>query len=302
MSERHRRVLSAKFSPVQPTRNEPISGPATVSRQNRGSEPTDPGSAERPWTRIGLYGIDFDPVTESDLIAHIFTSLDRGVGGRIVTPNVDIMRIVRKSDEARSLVSHSDIVVADGMPLLWAGRIARTPFPARVPGSDLIWSLSGAAADHGRSVYLLGGDTGVPEKAATKLRERFDGLVIAGTDSPPFGFDKSDEGIAATVANVVAAKPDIVFVGLGFPRQERLMVTLAEAVPSAWFLGCGASIPFVAGTLNRAPEWMRRSGLEWVHRLASEPRRLFARYVLHDAPFAARLLTHATATRLRREP
>src|SRR5262249_33214995 len=163
---------------------------------------------------------------------------------RIVTPNVDILRVIRRDPAARSLVTGSDVVVADGMPLLWGARAAGTPLPARVPGSDLIWSLSAAAAEHGRTIYLLGGDTGVPERAAEVLRGRSPGLTVAGTDSPPFGFDRTTDGVAAAVGRAVAAKPDIVFVGLGFPRQERLMVALAAALPGTWLLGCGASIPF----------------------------------------------------------
>jgi len=178
--------------------------------------------------------------------------------------------------------------------------VAGTPLPARVPGSDLIWSLSAAAAAAGRTIYLLGGETGVPEKAAEVLRGRYPGLGVAGTDSPPYGFDRSPEAVEAVLANLTAAKPDVVFVGMGFPRQERLIATLTAALPAAWFLGCGASIPFVAGTLRRAPVWMQNAGVEWLHRLVSEPRRLFSRYVRHDAPYAARLMGGAVRTRMRR--
>jgi N-acetylglucosaminyldiphosphoundecaprenol N-acetyl-beta-D-mannosaminyltransferase len=92
-----------------------------------------------------------------------------------------------------------------------------------------------------------------------------------------------------------------VYVGLGFPKQERLIASLMPALPSAWFIGCGAAIGFAAGTVNRAPEWMRQSGLEWTHRLISEPRRLFRRYIVHDLPYAAGLLACAAAVRVRGE-
>ena len=253
-----------------------------------------------PWPRVALAGIGFDACTEAELIAYVMGALDMGAGGRIVTPNVDILRVIRRDAAARALVTGSDVIVADGMPLLWGARAAGTPLPARVPGSDLIWSLSAAAAERGRTIYLLGGDSGVPERAAEVLRARHPGLTVAGTDSPPFGFDKTAAGVAEAVANAAATKPDIIFVGLGFPRQERLMLALAAAMPGAWLLGCGASIPFVAGTLRRAPAWMQRLGIEWLHRLASEPRRLFVRYVWHDLPYAARLLAGSLRTRLRR--
>src|SRR5690606_10982512 len=134
---------------------------------------------------------------------------------------------------------NASLVLADGMPLVWASRLAARPrtgsiggraLPARVAGSDLIWSLTEAAAGAGRTVYLLGGAPGtpsVPERAAEVLRSRHPDLRIAGVDSPPYGFDSTPSGTAEVVASVKAAKPDLVFVGLGFPRQERLIATLS---------------------------------------------------------------------------
>lgn len=226
-------------------------------------------------------------------------ALAENKGGRIVTPNVDVLRQAARSPEVRELIDASSLVVADGMPVLWAARMAGQPLPGRVPGSDLIWSLSAAAATHGRSIYLLGGAAGVPEQAATVLQQRHPELKVAGTDSPPFGFDADPARLAATVERVRAAGPDLVFVGLGFPRQERVIARLAEALPNAWHLGCGAAIPFVAGVQHRAPVWMQRSGLEWAHRLANEPTRLFRRYVIEDGPFAARMLAGALIKRQR---
>lgn len=272
--------------------------PATLSVPSQTR--IQPAVRDGGWQRVRLGGVDFDACTEPQLVDFVMGALDAGAGGCIVTPNVDILRVARRDPDARALVNAAQVVVADGMPLLWAARVAGTPLPARVPGSDLIWSLSAAAAATGRSIFLLGGDTGVPERAADVLRARYPGLTVAGTSSPPYGFDRSPAGVDAVVSDLVAAKPDIVFVGMGFPRQERLIATLTGVLPAAWFLGCGASIPFVAGTLQRAPEWMQKGGVEWLHRLASEPRRLFRRYVQHDAPYAARLMGSAVRTRIRR--
>ena len=247
-------------------------------------------------------GVGFDPLTEREVVAHVAATWERGEGGVIVTPNVDIVRQAARSPYAARLVAGAALVLADGMPLIWASRLAgrrtrartcRRVLPARVAGSDLIWSLCESAAGHGRSVYLLGGAPGVPERAAEVLAARFPGLTVAGTDSPPYGFDEAAGGLAAVTAAAKAAKPDLVFVGLGFPRQERLIASLAAELPTSWFVGCGASIAFAAGAVPRAPRWMRRTGLEWLHRLAAEPRRLFRRYILHDAPYALRLLGQA---------
>lgn len=247
-----------------------------------------------------MYGLAFDAITEPQLVAHVVAAARRGEGGRIVTPNVDIVRLARRDDAARGFVTRSSLVVADGMPLVWASRIAGSPLPARVAGSDLIWSLSAAASGHGQSVYLLGGDAGVPQRAADTLRSRYRGLAVVGASSPPYGFDVAEETLAPVLAGVVEARPHIVFVGLGFPKQERLIDRLAPLLPAAWFVGCGGAIAFAAGVVSRAPRWMQRAGLEWAHRLATEPRRLCRRYLVDDAPFAVRLLCRAAWQRVRR--
>ncbi|ADD41188.1 WecB/TagA/CpsF family glycosyltransferase [Stackebrandtia nassauensis] len=247
-------------------------------------------------------GIRFDALTSGEVIDLVGEAWLAGRGGRIVTPNVDIVRQTRRVPEARAHVRGADLVVADGAPLIWASRLSGRPLPERVAGSDLVWSLSQAAAGHGRRVFLLGGDPvrDTAGQAAARLRERYPDLTVAGACSPPMGFDRDEAAMRSLVAELCEAKPDIVFVGLGFPKQERLIARLAPYLPAAWFLGCGAGIDFVAGAKRRAPHWMRRSGLEWLHRLGSEPRRLFVRYVLHDIPAACGLLLRSGATRLRR--
>lgn len=259
---------------------------------------TERGAA-RSGGRLPLAGLEFDRLTEAETVEHVVAASRRGQGGWVATPNVDICRHTRRNQSLRSLVGTASLVVPDGMPLIWAARLRGHPLPERVAGGSLIFSLSEAAARQGLSVYLLGGAPGVPERAGEELRGRYPGLRIAGTDSPPLGFDHDPQAIEAVRARVAAAAPDIVYVGLGFPKQERLIASLAPACPGAWFIGCGAAIPYAAKTLPRPPAWMRRSGLAWLFRLCSEPRRLFRRYLLHDAPFAIVLLASAAAERFR---
>ncbi|GIG58479.1 hypothetical protein Lfu02_28510 [Longispora fulva] len=235
--------------------------------------------------------IAFDALTEEEVIAHVRAALDRGEGGRILTPNVDI---TLRAAEARGFLDDASLVVADGMPLLWAARLAGTPLPERVAGSSLIWTLSRGAGLDGRSAFLIGGTPGT--SAGPTLAAGCPGLRIAGHVSPPFGFEHTDF-YAELCARVREAKPDIVYVGLGFPKQEHVIDRLRPELPGAWFVGCGASVQFVAGELRRAPRWMQRSGLEWTHRLLSEPRRLAGRYLMHDLPFAIRLLSSAVRNR-----
>ncbi|HYN92630.1 MAG TPA: WecB/TagA/CpsF family glycosyltransferase, partial [Pilimelia sp.] len=134
---------------------------------------------------------------------------------------------------------------------------------------------------------------------AARLLSASPGLRVAGAHSPAYGFDRDPAALARVRRAVVEAKPDLVYVGVGFPKQERVIDTLRAELPFTWFLGCGAAVNFVAGDQVRAPRWMQRTGLEWAHRLASEPRRLAGRYVRHDAPYALRLLAGACAARCR---
>jgi N-acetylglucosaminyldiphosphoundecaprenol N-acetyl-beta-D-mannosaminyltransferase len=259
---------------------------------------SDAGSASgnRQRDRVVLGGVAFDAVVESEVLDLVLGELAEGRGGRIITPNVDILRQASRSAEVREHIASSTVVVADGTPLIWAGKLAGRPLPARVPGSDLIWSLSGALATQGRSVYLLGGEPGAAEQAAKVLTGRYPGLKVAGWSCPAFGFDQRPDEYAAVCEEVVLANPDLVYVGLGFPKQERVIVRLRESMPAAWFMGCGAAIGFVAGTHRRAPLWMQKTGTEWLHRLAKEPGRLARRY-LHDVPFALRLLGSSAVSR-----
>ncbi|MGY1639471.1 WecB/TagA/CpsF family glycosyltransferase [Geodermatophilus sp. SYSU D00742] len=241
-------------------------------------------------------------VTEAGVARHVADAWRRGEGGCIVTVNVDILRAVTRDARLAELVTGADIVVADGMPLVWAATMAGSPLPERVTGASLVSTLAETAAASGRSVYLIGGDPGVPQTAGHALTTRFPGLRVAGAESPPFGFEKDEQQVAGLVDRVAASGADLVLVGLGFPKQENLIARLRPALPSAWMLGCGAGIPMAAGQFRRAPELVQRIGAEWVHRLALEPRRLARRYLAHDLPFALLLLTQALAIRLARRP
>jgi N-acetylglucosaminyldiphosphoundecaprenol N-acetyl-beta-D-mannosaminyltransferase len=256
-------------------------------------------SLRGPGNRVRVAGLDFDPLSEAQVVARIVRDLKDGQGGWVATPNIDICRQARKDPAARELLRTASLVVADGMPLVWAARLRGDHLPERVTGASLIFALSAAAADQGRSIYLLGGEPGVPERAAAELARRYPGLLIAGTDAPPVGFDRRPGELAAVRRKLEEARPDIVYAGLGFPKQERVIAAIAPGLPAAWLIGCGAAIPFAAGALPRAPRGMQRLGLEWLYRLISEPRRLFRRYLLDDLPFAVRLLVTSALMRLR---
>ena len=241
-------------------------------------------------------------VTETEVTEYVSQAWRRGEGGSIVTVNVDILRSATKDTAAAELIADAEIVVADGMPLIWATTVSGRRLPDRVTGASLVWRLAEAAAQSKRSVYLIGGDTGIPEGAALALLRQFPGLRVVGTESPPFGFEKDEQQMAEIIGRVARARPDLVLVGLGFPKQENLIARLRGVVPRAWMLGCGAGIPLAAGQFRRAPEALQRIGLEWVHRLVLEPRRLARRYLMHDLPFAVLLLASSLGVRMSRRP
>lgn len=257
-----------------------------------------PGPSRYGGSRTKVGNLWVDPLTERQAVDIVRAAWAERRGGSIFTVNVDIMRATTRRPALADLVASGSLVVADGMPLVWAARASGNALPERVAGSSLIFSLSEAAAADGRSVFILGGAEGVPDSAAAALRSRWRDLRIVGVDSPPFGFDQTGEGLSRTLATVAAADPDLVFVGLGFPRQERLIERLRPTLPHAWFLGCGGAIPMAAGVVSRASPLVQRAGLEWAHRLLLEPRRLARRYLRDDLPFAVALLAKSTVHRL----
>lgn len=258
--------------------------------------PTSPVGTPPPLPEpIRLMGVPLHPVTAAGALDHIAASAAAGRGGWVLTPNLEILRRLTREPETAALCEPVTLRLADGMPLIWASRLQRTPLPERVPGSDLIWSLSGRAAAEGLSIFLLGGNPGAADAAAAELVARFPGLKVAGTECPPIGFEGDAGYLDRLRERLVVADPNIVYVALGFPKQERLIARLWPALPRAWFLGIGISFSFVSGEVKRAPRWMQAAGLEWMHRLAQEPSRLARRYLVHGLPFAARLLALSAA-------
>ena len=243
--------------------------------------------------------LPFHRLDEQTLTRRFVDDARAGRGGWIVTPNLDILRQHRTNEDARTLILEATHRTADGLPIVWASRIAGLPLPARVPGSDLVHSLPRAAAEAGLSVFLLGGEPGVAAEAARRLEARHPELGPVGAYCPPFGFENDPRELENIRRTLVAARPDLVLVGLGFPKQERLIRMLRSELRGAWFAGIGISLSFLAGEQPRAPRLVQRLGLEWLHRLCHEPRRLFRRYVVQGLPFSAQLFGWALVRRLR---
>lgn len=246
--------------------------------------------------RVPIGTVKVDAITEAEVVNHVRDTWQDG--GWILTANVDIVRAIGRNRDLVQLASTATLTVADGMPLVWAGRIAGDVIPERVTGCSLLYTLTDAAARDGKSVFILGGAPGVPQRAATALQARSPGLKIAGVAAPPVGFDASEESLRQVIDTVVLAQPNLVMIGMGFPKQEQMIRRLRAEMPNAWYIGCGAAIPMASGDSKRAPVTMQRLGLEWLHRLIHEPRRLARRYLRDDLPFAISLLAGAAVRRV----
>jgi N-acetylglucosaminyldiphosphoundecaprenol N-acetyl-beta-D-mannosaminyltransferase len=196
----------------------------------------------------------------------------------IVTVNTDFVVKSQQDPELRSLLQTADLSTADGMPLVWSAHLLGVPLQERVAGADLVPALAARAASKGFSVYFLGAAPGIAEKAATILQTRFPELRVAGVQSPMYQVDEEIDPIV--LEHIQAANPDILMVAFGNPKQEKFIQRYRHILNVPVMIGVGGSLDFIAGKTKRAPHWMQSTGLEWLHRLLQEPRRLFRRYLL----------------------
>ena len=254
----------------------------------------DSQSAALAVRRVPLFGFQLDPLCLDDAVEQIYrwasTSTPRC--RFVVTPNVDHAVLYQENAALRSAYAHASLVLADGMPVVVAARLLGRPLPGRVAGSDLAPALFAAAERRGGlRVYLLGAAPGVAARAAESIMRRWPGVEVVGTYSPPLGFEKNPTENEIILQQISSVRPDVLVVGLGAPKQELWVDAHREEIDAAVTLCLGATIDFLAGEKKRAPVWMRRVGLEWLHRMASEPRRLLKRYA-RDAWIFPQLMWH----------
>ncbi len=237
--------------------------------------------------RVRIGQVPIDPVSFSDAISRIEELVGEGRGGNVFTPNVDHVVLAENDSEFREGYHQASLSLVDGMPLVWAARLLGTPLPEKVSGSDLLLPLANLAGRNRWPVYLLGGGPGVAAQVAAELEQRF-GTPVVGFDSPridlaPCGEPASREAID----RIRAVQPRLIFVALGSPKQEVWIHRYLELLRPAVAVGVGASFDFIVGVQSRAPRWMSRLGMEWLYRLAMNPRRLWRRYLLNDPKFLA---------------
>lgn len=233
-------------------------------------------------SRIKFLNTEVDNLTIYEAVEKIEQLILNRKPSYVVTPNVDHIVKLETDKEFQQVYREADLILTDGMPLIWISKIKKTPIKEKVSGSDLFPEVCKLAAQKGYSIFLLGAAEGVATKAAEVLEEKYIGLNVVGTYSPSYGFEKNQYEINRIIEMINEVGPDILAVGLGAPKQEKFLYNYKERLDVPVSLAIGASIDFEAGNINRAPEWMQKSGLEWFYRLLKEPKRMFKRYLVND--------------------
>lgn len=235
--------------------------------------------------KIEICEIGFNPLGLREAAAAVSKLAQRGSKLLVVPINVDVLMLAQSDAELRHICVGADIVLADGMPIVWLSRLTGRALPERVTGADMLPEVCRVAANEGRSVFFVGGLRGAVEEVARRFKEQYPGMRVAGTACPPLGFEHDERECERLVDTINAAAPDILFVGLGAPKQEKWLWRFREELHFGAALCVGAAFDFAAGLVPRAPLVFRASGFEWLWRLGQEPKRLWRRYILRDAGF-----------------
>lgn len=229
-------------------------------------------------TRVKIAGVEVSAVNMGQALSVLESHIQQGERGYVCVSDAHSLMKASRSPQLGKVFSETVLTVPDGMPLVWAGRKAGAADMGRVCGPELLPALLAAGVPHGWRSYFVGGREEVAEALRENLETAVPGVRIAGMCSPPFR-ELTQAEDEALVAEINAARPDIVWVGLGAPKQEFWMAEHRGALNAPLLIGVGAAFDMHAGNVRRAPLWMREHGLEWLFRLSLEPRRLWKRYL-----------------------
>jgi N-acetylglucosaminyldiphosphoundecaprenol N-acetyl-beta-D-mannosaminyltransferase len=246
-----------------------------------------------PPPRVNVLGVGISALNLDSAAAAVAEALARRSKGYVCVTGVHGVSEAHGDPAFRSVLNRAFLNTPDGMPMVWMGRIQGFRDMSRVYGPDLMLRLCELSQAPGFTHFLYGGAAGVAQDLKRRLEERFPGLKIVGAYTPPFR-PLSREEEDALVRQVAELKPDIVWVGLSTPKQEKFMAEYSAKLAATLFIGVGAAFDFHAGRVRQAPRWMQRSGLEWLFRLGCEPRRLWKRYLRNNPLFVLRALGQLT--------
>ncbi len=239
--------------------------------------------------RVQLFGVEIDLLSMAETVRVIqqWLSMDETNCKFVVTPNVDHIVKVQTDTGLQAAYNKASLIVTDGKPVVWAANLLGVSIPGTVPGSELVPAIFDDAQKQKTplTVFLLGAMPGVADRAKAAIHAKWPMVKVVGTLSPAFGFDKKDADSKAICVIVNASKADLLVLGLGAPKQEIWITRYAPLLTVKAALCVGATIDFLAGEKARAPMWMRKLGLEWLHRMLSEPKRLAKRYLVDAIVF-----------------
>lgn len=233
-------------------------------------------------SRMKFMNTEIDNLTMQETLQAVDSLISENKSAYVVTPNVDHIVKLETDQELQAAYANASLILTDGKPLLWIAKWYGTPIKEKISGSDLFPLLCDMAAKKGYRMFFLGAAEGVAAKAAQSLSERYTGLQVVGTYSPPFGFEKDSVEMDKIKAMIQEAKPDILIVGLGCPKQEKFLYHHCQELCVPVSFGLGASFDFEAGNVKRAPKWMANHGLEWLFRITQDPKRMAKRYLVDD--------------------
>jgi N-acetylglucosaminyldiphosphoundecaprenol N-acetyl-beta-D-mannosaminyltransferase len=239
--------------------------------------PDAPGRPPECAPRFDLFGVSISAVNIPRTIEIMESWISTGHRDYVILTGAHGVVEMQDDPELRAINNGSGLTTPDGMPVVWWGRAKGFPDIEKVYAPDIMTAMSERGAECGHRHYFYGGADGVADVVASELASRYPGLVVAGTFCPPFrALEKAEEEDIADTIN--RARPDVVWVGLGCPKQERWIARNRERLTAPVVIGVGAGFDFIAGTTRHAPRWIQRSGFEWLFRLLCEPRRLWSRY------------------------
>lgn len=233
-------------------------------------------------TRMSFMNTEVDNLTMAEALSAIDMLVQKKGSSYVVTPNVDHIVQLESDNELQNVYKNASLILVDGMPLIWISKLYGSPIKEKISGSDLFPLICKLSSEKGYKLFFLGAAEGVASKAAEVLSDRYEGLNVVGTYSPPFGFENNIKEINMIKKMIGESKPHILIVGLGCPKQEKFMYHFCKDLDVPVSLGLGASFDFVAGNIKRAPRWMSEHGLEWLFRITQDPKRLAKRYLVDD--------------------
>jgi N-acetylglucosaminyldiphosphoundecaprenol N-acetyl-beta-D-mannosaminyltransferase len=250
--------------------------------------------------RVNILGVGVSAVSMSEAVRRTEVLLDEDKQkGYICVTGVHGIMEAQGDEEFRKILNRSFLTTPDGMPTVWMGHLHGYKSMTRVYGPDYMLEVCRESVARGYRHFLYGGKPGVAEELRAELMRRFPGITIAGTYTPPFRPLNAEEE-EDLKAQLVASKADILWCGLSTPKQERFMAAYSDKLPVQLMVGVGAAFDLLSGNLKEAPDWMKRSGLQWFYRLLMEPKRLWKRYLGNNPRFV--WLTMLQLTKLKRFP